>query len=189
MNTPAHIAASILVWRNEPGWRGAAAVTFGALLPDLPMFGFYVYQKVIGSPERQIWSTLYFADHWQLLFDFFNSIPLALLVITICVYLRSPIGVLIAASAMLHMLCDFPLHHDDAHRHFWPLNWRFESPISYWDPAHHGRLFAIIELLFAIGASLFVAIRGHYKPMRIVGRINLGLYLIVATMVLVFLLS
>ena len=39
MNTPAHIAASVLVWRNEPGWANATAVTLGAVLPDLPMFG------------------------------------------------------------------------------------------------------------------------------------------------------
>jgi len=35
----------------------------------------------------------------------------------------------------LHALFDFPLHHDDGHRHFWPFSeFRFDSPVSYWDP-------------------------------------------------------
>ena len=45
MNTPAHVAASLLVWRKEKGTMAASAVVLGALLPDLPMFGFYGYQK------------------------------------------------------------------------------------------------------------------------------------------------
>lgn len=140
------------------------------------MCGFYVYQKIVGSAERQIWSTLYFEDHWQLFFDLFNSIPIALLVMAGGFYLRSPIAILIAASALLHMLCDLPLHHDDGHRHFLPLDWRFESPISYWDRAHHGKLVAVLELLSAVGASIYVAFRGHDRPMRTMGGANLALY-------------
>ena len=45
MNTPAHVAASVLAWRNEAGWGSAAAVTIGALLPDAPMYVFYAYQQ------------------------------------------------------------------------------------------------------------------------------------------------
>ena len=132
MNTPAHIAAGLLVWRNEPGWSGATAVTVGAILPDLPMFGFYAYQKFAAVSERQIWNELYFLNEWQLLFDLFNSMPIAIALLAICYFLGFRFGVLLAASSLLHMVFDLPLHHDDAPRHFLPLtNWRFESPISY----------------------------------------------------------
>lgn len=187
MNTPAHIAASLLLWRNEPGWRGALAVAFGASLPDLPMFGFYAYQRINGRSEGQIWSTLYFENHWQTLFDVFNSIPLALAAIVICIAIRQPLGVLVAASAAVHMLCDLPVHNDDAHRHLWPIDWRFASPVSYWDPKHFGFVFAPLELLFAVAASWFVASRGAHKPMRVLGRINLGLYGIVLLTIAAFL--
>jgi hypothetical protein len=77
MNTPAHLAASLAVWNKENHWSNAFAVAFGAVLPDLPMFGFYIYQKAIGSSERLIWTELYFKEHWQYIFDIFNSLPLA----------------------------------------------------------------------------------------------------------------
>lgn len=183
MNTPAHIAASLLVWNKEPGWRGMLAVGLGAALPDLPMFGFYAYQKIIGSSEHQIWSSLYFESSWQLLFDSFNSIPFALVAAAMCFLLRQPLGVIVAMSAMLHMLCDLPVHHDDAHRHFLPLSWRFESPISYWDPAHYGHIFAIAEFLFGIGVSGCVALRAPYAPMRWAARLNFSLYVTVLLLV------
>lgn len=177
MNTPAHIAASLLVWRNEPTWLGMAAVTFGATLPDLPMFGFYVYQKIVGSTEIEIWSQLYFEERWQLFFDVFNSIPLAILCMVVFAARRRPFLGLIAVSALLHMLCDLPVHHDDAHRHFVPLsNWRFQSPLSYWDPKHHGIYFAVFEFCFALAVSGFLAVWGKHRPMRVAGRVNLGLY-------------
>lgn len=177
MNTPAHVAASLLVWRNEPGWAGAAAVTVGALLPDLPMFGFYAYQKIIGSSEKQIWSEFYFQEDWQLLFDLFNSIPIAIILIAICYFCGFRFGMLLAASALLHMLCDLPLHHDDAHRHFLPLTtWRFESPVSYWDPKRFGQIFMWLELAFSLASCIYVGWWGDQWPMRIVAFGTLAIY-------------
>jgi len=184
MYTPAHIAASLLVWKDEPGWTAAAAVTFGAALPDLPMFGFYVVSKLSATSERDIWSTLYFEDHWQLLFDAFNSIPIFLLLVIVSMYVRSPLGVLLSASAILHVLCDLPVHHEDAHRHFLPLSdWRFRSPVSYWDPQRFGIPFAIAELTFAVGSSLYVGLRANHRPMRIMGWSMLGLYVMLLLLV------
>ena len=178
MNTPAHVAASLLVWRNEAGWPGASAVLLGAVLPDAPMFGFYAYQRLVAaSSEREIWSKLYFQDGWQLFFDVFNSIPLLLVVIGVSYFCGFRWGVLLAASALLHVVCDLPLHHDDAHRHFLPLsNWRLASPISYWDPRHYGFIFMWFELAFTIGACLYVATRGGHWPIRSIALATLGLY-------------
>ena len=54
--------------------------------------------------------------------------------------------VLFALAALVHLAGDLPLHADDAHRHFWPVtDWRFHSPVSYWDPAHHGTLASVAE--------------------------------------------
>jgi len=178
MNTPAHVACSLLLWRRQPGWGSAIAVTTGALLPDLPMYGFYGYQKTWAlQTERAIWSTLYFQDGWQLFFDAFNSIPLAILLIAVCKLCGFRLGLLCAASALLHMACDFPLHHDDAHRHFLPIsNWRFASPISYWDPAHFGHVFVWLELVLAIGACAVVGRFGPARPMRVMAFITLAIY-------------
>ena len=50
-------------------------------------------------------------------------------------------------AMLLHGLADLPLHHDDAHRQLWPLSdWRYASPLSYWDPRHYGHWVALAEL-------------------------------------------
>ncbi|MEN1679960.1 MAG: hypothetical protein AAGJ46_10225 [Planctomycetota bacterium] len=180
MNTPSHIAASLLVWRDEKDWLAVSAVVLGAALPDLPMFGFYAYQKLWrGAAEQEIWGKLYFDPVWQLLFDWFNSMPLAVLLIGVCQLAGFRLGVLVSASALLHMACDLPVHHDDAHRHFLPFtNWRFASPVSYWDPKHHGIAFAIGELLFAVAASWYVGWQTTATPMRVAAWGTLAMYVV-----------
>lgn len=180
MNTPTHVAASLLVWRNEVGPRAAAAVTIGALLPDAPMYGFYAYQRLVAHrSEREIWSTLYFDESWQWLFDWFNSLPLYLAMLLFCRWRGMRTAALLAASALLHVCCDLPVHHDDAHRHFLPLSsWRFMSPLSYWDPQHYGHLFVWLELAFAVGACLFVGTRGQNTTMRKLAYATLAIYAI-----------
>lgn len=54
-------------------------------------------------------------------------------------------------AALLHVLTDLPLHHDDGRPHFWPFSdWIFRSPVSYWDPNHYGRVWSLIEVVLAI---------------------------------------
>lgn len=178
MNTPAHIAASLLVWKDETGWRSASAVVIGAVLPDAPMFAFYAWQKLVArQTESEIWTKLYFQDGWQLFFDVFNSIPLMLLVMAISHWFGFRWGVLLGASALLHLCCDLPVHHDDAHRHFLPFtHWRFASPISYWDPRHHGLAFMVLELVFAISVCVYVGWKGEHVAMRSAAYGTLALY-------------
>ena len=191
MHTPAHLAVSLLVWRREPGRAAAWAVGLGAALPDLPMFGFYGYQKLVAkSTEHAIWSTLYFDPGWQLFFDIFNSIPLMLAVMGLSVWRRWRFGWLLAGSALLHLLFDLPLHHDDAHRHLLPLtHWRFVSPVSYWDPAHFGHVVVWVELAGALAACGWVARRGEHRPMRALAWGTLGLYALALMLVLGWLMS
>ncbi len=178
MNTPAHLALSIFLWRKQTQWAAVTAICFGALLPDLPMIGFYLYQKLwAGSSELQIWSQQYFQTDWQLFFDLFNSIPLFLAVLITSYFLNNRVLFLIVASALLHMMLDLPLHHDDAHRHFLPISqWRFESPLSYWDPKYFGHIIFRIELLSSLVICLYVGWKGQGLPIRIVAFLTLGMY-------------
>jgi len=58
---------------------------------------------------------------------------------------------------VIHAVLDLPVHHDDAHRHFFPFsNYRFMSPISYWDPKHYGNIVALVEQLLVFGATLYL---------------------------------
>ena len=180
MNTPAHLALSVFIWREESRWIAVTAICIGALLPDLPMIGFYLYQKFwLATPEHVIWSMRYFEDHWQLFFDYFNSVPIYASLLVLCIAFKSRFAYLLCASALIHLFFDFPLHHDDAHRHFLPFSdWRFSSPISYWDPRHFGDVFLKLEMLLTVLGSGYVILRSPAKPMRVVAIITLIAYLL-----------
>ncbi|MEO0756344.1 MAG: hypothetical protein AAFY78_05660 [Cyanobacteria bacterium J06648_16] len=166
MNTPTHaiLNLAILGRKSRPEWN--SPIIWGGLIPDLAMFVFFGWATVgTDMNSAQIWGEAYYAPFWQNLFDLWNSIPLALVGIGVGLWLRrrrrfSAIGVsliLCCASVMLHCLVDLPIHAEDAHRHFWPLsNYRFESPVSYWDPAKGGQVFALFEMLLALGLSVYV---------------------------------
>ena len=74
---------------------------------------------------------------------------------------------LFALAALVHLAGDLPLHADDAHRHFWPLtDWRFHSPVSYWDRAHHGGVFSVIEAALGVVLCVMLWSRFHAAWVR-----------------------
>ncbi len=157
MNTPAHAVINLLLLARNPDHRQNGVIVAGALLPDLVIMIFYAWHLLIGTPEYQIWSVEYFDPLWQAWIDGFNSIPILALAILICWHQRSYLWLLFFASMLLHSLGDLPLHHDDGHRHFFPfLDWRFSSPISYWDPAHYGYWVGLFEIACVLGASIYL---------------------------------
>lgn len=186
MTTPAHAALSLIVLgRSE---RNALPVALGAVAPDLPMLVFYFWERLArGVSEGRIWSERYFDPGWQVVFDIPSSIPLLALALCILLVLigrrstaaggvpsaevaaaprqaRLTAWALLVASMILHALGDLPLHREDAHRHFFPFSdWRFTSPVSYWDPDHYGGYAAIGEVLLVLAVSVFLfrAYRGR----------------------------
>ncbi len=164
---------------SQPTYLMPAVV--GALLPDAPMFVFYAVEKLaIGSSEKEIWSTRYFLDAWQDFFDLFNSLPIVLACLWIC-WRSGRVGwSILFASMLLHIVADLPLHHDDGHRHFWPLSeWRFESPVSYWDPKHHGIYAAGVELALFVGCYIHSIVKHKRLAVRaglsLLAAIHIGL--------------
>lgn len=154
MNTPAHAIINLALLSRRPSHSRSAAIVAGALIPDLVIVGFYFWHKLLGTDETQIWSLEYYRPLWQAAIDSFNSIPLILMAMLISWKTRHPLWLAFSASMLLHTFGDLPLHHDDAHRHFFPfLDWRFASPVSYWDPAHHGRWVSLFEICAVLGAS------------------------------------
>ncbi|MEM7410675.1 MAG: hypothetical protein AAF430_10615 [Myxococcota bacterium] len=172
MNTPAHVLVNLAVldrWAPPMVRRWIAA---GAVLPDLPMFFFYAWQRVLGRPDREIWGSLYFEAGWQHFFDAFNSVPI-FLALAIGAYTTKRWGVWwLSLSVLLHCLGDAFLHREDGHRHLWPLSdARFMSPVSYWDPAHHGVWGNGFET-FALLASVWLL----WPRFGVRGRALLGLF-------------
>jgi hypothetical protein len=119
---------------------------------------------VDGRARSEIFRTLYFSDAWQAALAPWHSVPLWGAVLALGFATRSGVVRAFAAAGLLHMACDLPLHVDDGHRHFWPLSdWRFRSPVSYWDGRHYGDLFEPLEFALTIGLVAFLAYR-HPSP-------------------------
>lgn len=148
MNTPSHYILNLAFLGKTIAPKNNIAIAIGAILPDVPIFIFYFVAKFIYKlPESKIWSEAYYEVFWQNTIALFHSIPLALIGAIIFFRLDWKPGMILCISMICHSLLDLPVHHDDAHRHFFPFsNYRFISPFSYWDVNHYGRIVALIEL-------------------------------------------
>ncbi|WP_319531765.1 hypothetical protein [uncultured Cohaesibacter sp.] len=184
MNTQTHLLISAFALARPGKPLRNIAVLVAAFLPDAPIFGLVAWAKMNDVPERDIWRTLYWQDPWQTLGAVVNSIPLygigliisALILVlvrrstTVAVEPFAPVvsqtsgeawsvvAICFFLSCLLHIAFDFPFHVDDAHRHFWPISdWRFRSPVSYWNRAYHGDMVEMAEMLagLALVAVLF----------------------------------
>lgn len=143
MNTPAHLALSLAVLgrrsrRGDWWWIGA-----GALLPDVFLYVAHFARGRAGAD----WTALNAS-----LSDAANSFPLWSLILALAFLLGARGPALLAGSALLHLALDLPLHATDAHLHFWPLtDWRFRSPLSFWDADRHGAVVGMLEgVLFLV---------------------------------------
>jgi hypothetical protein len=151
MNTPTHAALNFLVLGRTPQ-RGRIWIVLGAVLPDVPMFTFFLYEAYIrGEPVPRIFGETYFEPRWQMLFDAFHSIPIFAVAGAWFLWRRNRPGQLFVASLLLHSLVDWPTHLEDAHAYFWPI-WRrpLRGFVSYWHP---GSKFWLFEL-FICGSAV-----------------------------------
>lgn len=155
MNTPSHGIINLALLTGFTPSDANLFIVLGGILPDIPIFIFYGWAKFIAKiPESKIWSDAYQAPSIQKIVATFHSIPLAVLGWTIAFQLGWSIAQIICLSIIFHNLLDLPVHNDDAHRHFFPFsNYRFISPISYWDPKHYGSLVSLVEIMLVLWAS------------------------------------
>lgn len=159
MHTPGHAVINIATLGCIVGHEGA--VLAGAIAPDLPIVILYLYERLRGTPEETIWAVCYQNPYWLAVIHGGHSIPLAALAAGLGFVAGFPALAAFFASVALHALCDFPVHAIDAHRHFLPFSqYRFVSPLSYWDERFHGRKVALVEALLVLGSSVFLFRRG-----------------------------
>lgn len=179
MTTPAHAIAGMLALSRRERPTYTLAAVFGSVLPDLLMVVFYLVHKFfLHSLESEIWTHAYFLPAWQGIFDAFHSLPLIAIAMIVSWRLAARNAFVVSAAMALHVALDLPFHHDDAHRHFFPFsNWRFASPVSYWDPRHFGDTMFWVESTFVL-VGVAVLLRRHRKRgPRLTAEGIAGLYL------------
>jgi len=152
MNTPAHLIFGAAAFARPGHQAVTIAALAGALAPDLSLYlmaGWHLF--VLGTPPQVVFDELYFSDLWQLIFSIDNSFILWSIGLAVALWRRSPVWIAFAGAGLLHLALDFPLHHDDARAHFWPLtDWKFISPVSYWDRNHYGNIVGPIEMILSL---------------------------------------
>jgi hypothetical protein len=145
------------------------SVLAGSLLPDLAIFLWAPYQSIVhGVSGDEMWNELYFAAPMQNLIAWFNSIPIYAALALLGFVARSKtwgkLLLVFALAALIHIAGDMPVHADDAYRHFWPISdWRFYSPLSYWDVDHHAAWVGKIDMAIALGC---IAVLWQRHPTR-----------------------
>lgn len=162
MITPSHIIYSWVIAKTTqgaPDKKRTLSFIAGAVAPDLPVYTFFfVHTFILGTSQQLMWDTLYFDSAWSPLITLSHSLiiwPLLLLGAVLC---KQSLLKFFAASALLHVTLDFFVHHDDAYRHFWPLtDWKFMSPLSYWDPQYYGNWVGGIDTLVVIGLLVWLS--------------------------------
>ncbi|MDX8392160.1 MAG: hypothetical protein R8K53_06295 [Mariprofundaceae bacterium] len=167
MNTPAHAIVNLLLFGKQHRERHALVIVIGALLPDLSMLLFYIQAKWRHLSEQEIWRDSYFSEAWQASFDTFHSFPLIGLAFLLAWRMQKPLWMLFFASMFVHSCFDFPLHHNDAHHHFFPFSmWQFHSPVSYWNPQYYGQIAAMIELFSVLVGGAWMLHTGKSPALR-----------------------
>lgn len=155
-----------------------ALAWFAGLWPDLSVIVMVAWSRITGVGVGNLWDKrdgLYWQEPWQTFSAISNSMPLYALILAAGIVLwrlgrwrrLSQVLMIFGAATLLHVLCDFPVHTDDAHVHFWPLiDWRFHSPVSYYQRDHFGMWVGLVEM--AVGIALAISIWMRYRgwPMR-----------------------
>ncbi|MEG3896805.1 MULTISPECIES: hypothetical protein [unclassified Microcoleus] len=158
MKTPSHAIINLALLGKRQLPQANLIIAIGGILPDIPIFLFYFWAKYIARlPPATIWSKAYYEPFVQDIVALFHSIPLAVIGWLIAYYFGWQSVQILFISMILHSLGDLPVHNDDAHRHFFPFsNYRFISPISYWDRNHYGSIVSFVEMLLVMLSSYYV---------------------------------
>ena len=154
MMTHSHILVGAVLFARPGAPFAAAAAIAGSLAPDLDVAMMWVTERIGGASSCVIFRQRFWESPWVEVQAIFNSAPLWALLALLGWLARDRIGAALFAfgcAGLLHVAADFALHADDARAHLQPFaDWRFHSPVSYWDPAYYGREVQIAEAVFAL---------------------------------------
>ena len=155
MRTFSHAVVAASLGRKSRLERGSLlALVLGSVLPDLPV-GVLMVLALLEEPDMDAAMVImdrafYSSPLWIALHNTPHSFAaMGALSLFAYLFVQRRWGrwlLWYAAGATLHITIDIFTHATDGPMFLYPLNdFRFESPVSYWDPAYYGQLFAALE--------------------------------------------
>ncbi len=169
MITTTHILLNTAILGRKKNPERNWALILGSFIPDSPMIFYFIVlffnQWRFAGTGKNALSEFHYRLLWV---DWAHSLPLAAGGMLLCLLLKYRKAVYVFAAMALHDLEDLPVHADFVHRHFLPLsNWRFFSPISFWDPNHYGNYFAPFEWFLVLLSTILLWRRGLKPPAQV----------------------
>lgn len=143
---------------GRPNQKRTLAFVLGALFPDIPTYLFFlVCGLILGYSGQEMWGDMYFNSGWAIPITLTHSFILWPSLIAAATYFGWKYVQWFSLSALFHALVDFCVHTDDAYRHFWPLSdWKFHSPISYYNSAEHGQYVGAFDSIVVLCLLAFL---------------------------------
>ncbi|MCF6302800.1 MAG: hypothetical protein L3J13_06315, partial [Devosiaceae bacterium] len=154
---------------------------FGGFVPDLSIFIMVGYSRFVEVGPAGLWREpegLYWQQPWQFFSAVSNSFPMWIFLCALALFLFRRVAALktlglalliFSTAALSHITVDFFTHARDAHVQFWPFSeWRFHSPISYYDPEFYGRIVATLEIFLGLALITYLVKQFKNWPVRMV---------------------
>lgn len=158
MISTSHAIYNLALLRQKGDSAVTKAIIAGALVPDLLTYIFFIVTYfIMGYSMSEIWDHLYFNSGWTTYITLTHSLwiwPLGLL--TAYIY-KKRWAMYFFLSGTTHILFDFFVHTDDAYAHFWPFtDWKFNSGVSYWNPAEYGNIVGMLDSIVILGLLVYL---------------------------------
>lgn len=173
MRTPSHFLITAVLRKALPRIPIVkSAVLLGSVAPDIPLLllsvgGYFYFHNHLGWEVREtfwhIFNVLFFQDPLWITSHNMLQAPVVLVAGILTLWkVHGKERMLLnwwfwfLAACLLHAVIDILTHNDDGPLMLFPFDWdyRFASPVSYWDRDHYADTFSLIE--YALDAVLTV---------------------------------
>jgi hypothetical protein len=140
---------ALFTYAAVPAGDSAALPVIGSVLPDLPFIFATPLYLLRGTALRGAVGAAVASGLSGRLARVAHSLLVAASAAVLAILLCPPLLPLVWGW-IGHNVVDFFTHHAEAHAHFYPLSeWRFQSPVSYYERDHHARVYMAAEALVA----------------------------------------